>query len=283
MTDSIPSIKPGAPPLGINYASPLSRALAYAVFFSNGNYTEYVNMTQPFFSPATYPGTFSPSIYGTYFNNSTKVLFYGVGGGYVTPLNPGTGGVTIFSWNGCSNGGGVKTMVCSGTNNSANSLYLAGNCNTAIGSATGLLAFTVGSSASTVVAGVNSIAGVVDGNIHQYVGRRDYAGNLTVWSDGVNVTTGSGSTSTAISNPSGTNLFLGGTYGSGGNLGTGCPNQVLQMGWNRDLSNNEIVQLTLNPYQVFDFGDISFLHSSGSGGGKGLHHLLGAIRLGLGV
>lgn len=121
--------------------------------------------------------------------------------------------------------------------------YLLFNANKSIVATSGMF--------SVVTQGANGAqaASVVNGGLHAFVASfAAAAANPKLFVDGIEVT--ASSTANAQLNDSGCADYIGG-YSSTGFSGTGF-GQYLTLAWNRELSQEEIVRISKNPWMVFE-------------------------------
>jgi hypothetical protein len=101
-----------------------------------------------------------------------------------------------------------------------------------------------------------STAGAVDGNYHVFGGQRSAADSMTLWRDGINV---SSTTNTAGAPCNIRENWIGvGVYGDGANDPSSAT-FVINAGWNRLLSPAEWQLLTINPFQIILYSTQSLL------------------------
>jgi len=114
----------------------------------------------------------------------------------------------------------------------------------------------------SIFQGYGDAANALDGNVHCWIFRRA-SGVHSIWRDGIDVTSAQSTNSASIggNDPSLVYLIIGGASTTSEDQASNC-NFALSCGWNRPLTNGEIVKLGNNPFLMFQDPDDIFLNFS---------------------
>lgn len=231
-------------------SQPLNRALCFAAVADSAQGFDLISRSA---AALTASDSYVPSPMGPSWKFTASTANSGLDFGTFNPISTsdgaGAGDFTILAFGNPAAGAGVNTLIDQrkGTAN-FEQIGLFANSTKALSASSGLMSL-ITANTSNVSAGAQSVAGVVDGLPHVWVGRRLGTAH-SIWRDGTDVT-GSSDTSASTVWSTAQQFEIGGAAGfSDPSFGGNC-NVVLCLAWNRALSDVEMLSIGRNPWQLF--------------------------------